>query len=387
MSACQQLQQEFLLLFILLCSVWCATNSKIGCPYEKGSDYFDGKTEAKDITYGDCSFENDLCYYTQACTNGSAKNWTVLDGRAVCRGSGEDYNSFSVLLSPLLKITRNTSLEFNYTRRWPGTLSVFVATSTEITEVFPEQKDDAMSPKPLIYINPSVVKIGFRARKANSGYNVTLSHVKLQAAPSTDVPAPVTSSGTPSTCDQSTISSATPEAELETQKQEDSSNAGVIAGVLVAVVVVVAAGVIGIIIWRRHKQRQKRNSGQETVKGELNIYQSADLGVMTTAATMPSPNKSLTKSPVNPVNAGNKATPGVMGSSSNQYDVPRNGLPAGPRVVKDEQSGPPDLTSPFAGDCEDDGYHILEDDSAMGASQATGVYSLARNEDDYTDSQ
>lgn len=34
------------------------------------------------ISYGDCSFKNTFCNYTQACTSGVANKWTTTDGNS-----------------------------------------------------------------------------------------------------------------------------------------------------------------------------------------------------------------------------------------------------------------------------------------------------------------
>lgn len=79
----------------------------------------------------------------------------------MCPGSGTGlYESFSVLLSPLLSITQNTSLEFKYSQWLPGKLSVFLATKTGIVEVYSGHDGDGFF-QHVVYINSSVAKVLF----------------------------------------------------------------------------------------------------------------------------------------------------------------------------------------------------------------------------------
>lgn len=80
----------------------------------------------------------------------------------------------------------------------------------------------------------------------------------------------------------------------------------------------------------------------------------------------------------NPVNVTYKTIPGI---TDNQYDVLRNQLPEEHPVLKDEQSCPSKLASPYVDDYEEGSYNTIEEDSAMGFSPNSNVYSYARNEE------
>lgn len=58
---------------------------------------------------------------------------------AECQGNFGWFNSFSVLMSPLLHVSHVTCLTFEYTQQPPGTLSVYLATSILLFGVMPEE--------------------------------------------------------------------------------------------------------------------------------------------------------------------------------------------------------------------------------------------------------
>lgn len=76
----------------------------------------------------------------------------------MCPGRSGLYESFSVLLSPLLTITQNTSLVFNFSQISPGKLSVFIVTSTEITVKLEEVIIEGSFHEE-VNIEPAVVKV------------------------------------------------------------------------------------------------------------------------------------------------------------------------------------------------------------------------------------
>lgn len=76
----------------------------------------------------------------------------------MCPGKTGVFDSFSVLLSPLLTITQNTSLVFNFSQTTPGTLSVFIVTFTEITVKLEEVVSDGSFHKE-VNIEPAVLKV------------------------------------------------------------------------------------------------------------------------------------------------------------------------------------------------------------------------------------
>ncbi|XP_025087124.1 uncharacterized protein LOC112559876 isoform X2 [Pomacea canaliculata] len=268
--------KEFMLLILVLISMICVSASQKDCSSFNAADYIGQDTKGLHISYGDCSFKKTFCNYTQACTSGDANNWTTTDGGAVCPGKNGVFDSFSVLLSPLLTITQNTSLVFNYSQTTPGTLSVFIVTTTEITVKLKEVLFDGSFHKE-VNIEPAVLKIGFRARAPNTGNNVTLSYVKLQTGIYTSTTASSTSDTSLTTSTESTRNTSLTTSLAETGKPEatSGSSVGVTVGVVVAVVVVVAAGVIaGFFIWRRRKQRENHNTVQEAnLKVSQHIYE------------------------------------------------------------------------------------------------------------------
>lgn len=79
----------------------------------------------------------------------------------MCPGRNGLYESFSVLMSPLLNVTHNTSLVFNYSQASPGRLSVFLATPTDIQQVLPEEIRDVSDQQVVFNINSSLVKVEF----------------------------------------------------------------------------------------------------------------------------------------------------------------------------------------------------------------------------------
>lgn len=83
-----------------------------------------------------------------------------IPGSAVCPGrDAGPYESFSVLLSPLLSIPQNTSIVFEYSQRLPEKLSVFLETKTGIAEVYSEQDFDGSRQYVVYIVNSSVAKV------------------------------------------------------------------------------------------------------------------------------------------------------------------------------------------------------------------------------------
>lgn len=83
-----------------------------------------------------------------------------IPGSAVCPGRDTGlYDSFSILLSPLLSIPQNTSIVFDYSQWLPGKLSVFLGSKTGLVEVYSGQ-DFSGSRQYVVYIvNSSVAKV------------------------------------------------------------------------------------------------------------------------------------------------------------------------------------------------------------------------------------
>ncbi|XP_025088117.1 MAM and LDL-receptor class A domain-containing protein 2-like [Pomacea canaliculata] len=177
----------------------CTNNSG----FIETSSYFLGNDiETYPVQYGDCSFGQSLCNYTQFCTDYDAEDWRQIGDHAECPGKTGRYNSFSVLVSPLLHISHVTCLTFEYTQEIPGTLSVYLATRILLFSVMTEEVNeipDFISHK--IELSNTTGKLAFRARSADTNNKVQLRGVKLQPGSCTG---PACSFGlgenTPSTC-------------------------------------------------------------------------------------------------------------------------------------------------------------------------------------------
>ncbi|PVD33861.1 hypothetical protein C0Q70_05123 [Pomacea canaliculata] len=156
----------------------CTNNSG----FIETSSYFLGNDiETYPVQYGDCSFGQSLCNYTQFCTDYDAEDWRQIGDHAECPGKTGRYNSFSVLVSPLLHISHVTCLTFEYTQEIPGTLSVYLATRILLFSVMTEEVNeipDFISHK--IELSNTTGKLAFRARSADTNNKVQLRGVKLQ---------------------------------------------------------------------------------------------------------------------------------------------------------------------------------------------------------------
>ncbi|XP_025087939.1 uncharacterized protein LOC112560347 [Pomacea canaliculata] len=177
---CRWLYLEYLIVCIVgsLSQRPCSNNNR----FIESSSYFLGKdTDAYPAQYGDCSFSQSLCNYTQSCTDLAAEDWRQTGDHAECPGKTGLFDSFSVLLSPLLLISHVTCLTFEFTQEAPGKLSVYLATPILFCSVMPEEVQETpnfVSHK--IELPNTTGKLAFRARSANPNYKVQLRGVKLQ---------------------------------------------------------------------------------------------------------------------------------------------------------------------------------------------------------------
>ncbi|XP_025087940.1 uncharacterized protein LOC112560348 [Pomacea canaliculata] len=154
----------------------------------QASSYFlENHTTVYPMQYGDCSFGQSLCNYTQFCTDQDAESWRQNGDHAECPGNDGLYKSFSVLVSPLLDISHVTCLTFEYTQEPPGTLSVYLATTTSLFIIMPEELAQKQSfVKFTAVLSGTVGKLMFRARSPNVNYTVQLRAVKLQQGSCTE---------------------------------------------------------------------------------------------------------------------------------------------------------------------------------------------------------
>ncbi|XP_025087942.1 MAM and LDL-receptor class A domain-containing protein 2-like [Pomacea canaliculata] len=176
----------------------CTNNSG----FIETSSYFLGNdTEVYPVQYGDCSFGQSLCNYTQFCTDRGAQDWRQIGDHAECPGKFGWFDAFSVLLSPLLHISHVTCLTFEYTQEIPGTLNVYMATRILLFSVMPEEVKwipDFISHK--IELPNTTGKLAFRARSANVNHKVQLRGVKLQTGSCTGPECLFEDENTLSTC-------------------------------------------------------------------------------------------------------------------------------------------------------------------------------------------
>ncbi|XP_025085486.1 uncharacterized protein LOC112558932 [Pomacea canaliculata] len=148
----------------------------------QASSYFlENHTTAYPMQYGDCSFGQSLCNYTQFCTDQDAESWRQNGDHAECPGKSGWYESFSVLVSPLLCISHVTCLTFEYTQELPGTLSVYLATTTSLFIIMPEEVRQKQSfVKFTTVLSSTAGKLVFRARSPDANHTVQLRDVRLQ---------------------------------------------------------------------------------------------------------------------------------------------------------------------------------------------------------------
>ncbi|XP_025087947.1 MAM and LDL-receptor class A domain-containing protein 1-like isoform X2 [Pomacea canaliculata] len=148
---------------------------------EASSYFLENHPTAYPMQYGDCSFGQSLCNYTQFCTDQDAESWRQNGDHAECPGKTGRYESFSVLVSPLLDISHVTCLTFEYTQEPPGQLSVYLATTTSLFIIMPEEVRQKQG-----FVNFTTVlssttgKLMFRARTPDVNHSVQLRAVKLQ---------------------------------------------------------------------------------------------------------------------------------------------------------------------------------------------------------------
>ncbi|KAK7098980.1 uncharacterized protein [Littorina saxatilis] len=125
-----------------------------------------------------CTFASSLCFYQQGCVSAGAPEWIQQAGWLEASGTGDDYTSYSTLLSPRIHVQRASCLRFYYAQTLPSKLSAISNGSCIFNARDAQQQEMALGEADII---PGNVTIEFRAQNLAKGETwVRLKNVSLQ---------------------------------------------------------------------------------------------------------------------------------------------------------------------------------------------------------------